>query len=119
MAWHIDMYALLQNKARLERGERVDDVDTETREHRDNRPAYQEVRGKMDYRRYGNNLQGGSEGITQAVLRRRQASQGRFLRLRGCLARPNWLWIVNLRGRPDANTDAGSAPLCMACLASI
>ncbi|UKZ61791.1 uncharacterized protein TrAtP1_003049 [Trichoderma atroviride] len=60
-------------------------------------------------------LQGGSEGITQAVLRLRQASQGRFLRLRGCLARPNWLWMVNLRGRawPWAN---GSAPLSMSCV---
>ncbi|UKZ57461.1 hypothetical protein TrVGV298_011318 [Trichoderma virens] len=56
------------------------------------------------------NLQGGSEGITQAVFRLRQASQGRFLRLRGSRARPNWLWMVNLRGRPWAE----SAPLSMA-----
>lgn len=54
-------------------------------------------------------LQGGSEGITQAVFRLRQASQGRFLRLRGSRARPNWLWMVNLRGRPWAE----SAPLSM------
>lgn len=52
-------------------------------------------------------LQGGSEGITHAVFRLRQASQGRFLRLRGSRARPNWLWMVNLRGRPWAE----SAPL--------
>lgn len=47
--------------------------------------------------------------MTQAVFRFRQASQGRFLRLRGCRGRPNWLWMVNLRGRPWAE----SAPLSM------
>lgn len=61
-------------------------------------------------------LQGGSEGITQAVLRLRQASQGRFLRLRGCLARPNWLWMVNLRGRACWPWANGSAPLSMSCV---
>lgn len=61
-------------------------------------------------------LQGGSEGITHAVLRLRQASQGRFLRLRGCLARPNWLWMVNLRGRACWPWTDGSAPLSMSCV---
>lgn len=61
-------------------------------------------------------LQGGSEGITQAVFRLRQASQGRFLRLRGCLARPNWLWMVNLRGRACWPWANGSAPLSMSCV---
>lgn len=49
-------------------------------------------------------------------MRLRQASQGRFLRLRGCLARPNWLWMVNLRGRACWPWANGSAPLSMSCV---
>lgn len=42
--------------------------------------------------------QGGSEVMTHAVLRRRQASQGLFLRLRGWRALPKLLRMLNLRG---------------------
>lgn len=51
--------------------------------------------------------QGGLSDITQAVLRRRQASHGRFLRLRGCLAWPKLLLIVYLREEmPPAAGDS-------------
>lgn len=36
--------------------------------------------------------------MTQAVFRSRHTSQGRFFRLRRCLARPKLLRIRNLRG---------------------
>lgn len=47
-------------------------------------------------------LQGGSEVMTQAVLRLRQASQGRFLRLLRSLGLPKVLWMTNLRERACA-----------------
>lgn len=47
--------------------------------------------------------------MTQAVLRRRQASQGRFFRLRRSRAWPKLLWMVNLRRRATA-AEAASEP---------
>ena len=46
---------------------------------------------------------GGLLAMIQAVLRLRQTSQGRLLRLRGCLAEPKWLCIENLRSIGDFN----------------
>lgn len=45
---------------------------------------------------------GGSIVMMQAVLRFRHTSQGRFFRLRCCLALPKLLWMVNLRGGSEA-----------------
>lgn len=55
-------------------------------------------------------LHGGSEVMTQAVLRLRHASQGLFLRLRRSRGFPKLLWITNLRGRPPGAAVAWPSP---------